>query len=230
MNIRLTPDEARVIGVLMEKEITTPDQYPLSLNALTNACNQKSNRDPLLQLDEVTVRQVVDGLVKRHMVSERTGFGSRVTKYQHRLCNTEYAALKFSLQEFAIVCELLLRGPQTPGELRNHADRLCKFGDMSTVESALNSLLDRDDGPFVTRLPREAGRRESRYVHLFSGDVHPADTLPIMHADVEGAGTPDRERLAQLESNVSELGRRLHQLEAKVDELLATTASGNSGV
>lgn len=218
MNIQLTPNEARVIGVLIEKEIATPEQYPLSLNALTNACNQKSNREPVLHFDEVTVQQIVDGLVKRHLVSAKTGFGSRVTKYQHRFCNSQFGVLKFSPQEIAIVCELLLRGPQTPGELRTRADRLCKFGDAHAVESALKGLSEREDGPFVTRLPREAGKREARYAHLFSGEVHPPDTPPISH-DADDLGASGRERLAQVERRVSDLAEELNRLRSKLDEL-----------
>ena len=127
MNIRLTAIEARIIGALIEKQITTPDQYPLSLNALINACNQKSNREPLMQLDEPTVKFVVEGLGRRHMVVEKSGFGSRVPKYQQIFCNTEFGSLKFTPQETAIVCELLLRGPQTPGELRARAPRMAEF-------------------------------------------------------------------------------------------------------
>jgi uncharacterized protein YceH (UPF0502 family) len=171
MKIELTAIEARVIGCLIEKQITTPDQYPLSLNALVNACNQKSNRDPVLELDERTVQQTVDDLGRKHLIVEKSGFGSRVPKYQHRFCNTEYGTLKFDPQELAIVCELLLRGPQTPGELRSRASRMAPFTDVSEVEAALNRLSERDDGPFVVRLAREPGRRESRYAHLFSGEV-----------------------------------------------------------
>ena len=172
MNIELTAIEARVIGCLIEKHITTPDQYPLSLNALVNACNQKSNRDPVLELDERTVQQTLDGLGRKHLVVEKSGFGSRVPKYQHRFCNTEYGTLKLAPQELAIVCELLLRGPQTPGELRSRAARMAPFSDVSEVEAALTRLGEREDGPFVVRLAREPGRRESRYAHLFSGEVH----------------------------------------------------------
>lgn len=171
MKIALTPLEARVIGCLIEKQITTPDQYPLSLNALVNACNQKSNRDPVLELDEPTVQGVVDGLSRKYFVTEKSGFGSRVVKYQHRFCNTEFGPLKFSPQELAIVCELLLRGPQTPGELRTRASRMAPFGDVTEAEHALERLATRDDGPFVVKLAREPGRRESRYAHLFGGPV-----------------------------------------------------------
>ena len=171
MKIELGPLEARVIGCLIEKQITTPDQYPLSLNALLNACNQKSNRDPVLDLDEGAVQRTVDGLAKRHFVVERSGFGSRVPKYQHRFCNTEYGPLKFDPQELAVVCELLLRGPQTPGELRGRASRMAPFTDVSEIETTLARLADREEGPFVVRLVREPGRRDSRYAHLFSGPV-----------------------------------------------------------
>ena len=130
MNIELSPIEARVIGCLIEKQITTPDQYPLSLNALVNACNQKSNRDPVMSADEVTIQRIVDDLVRKHLVVEKSGFGSRVPKYQHRFCNTEFGPLKFTPQELAIVCELLVRGPQTPGELRTRASRMAPVSDV----------------------------------------------------------------------------------------------------
>jgi uncharacterized protein YceH (UPF0502 family) len=205
MAIELTLHETRVIGCLVEKEIATPEQYPLSLNALTNACNQKSNRDPVLNLDEAAVQQVVDGLIRKHQLTEHGGFGSRVAKYQHRFCNTNYGSLKFSPQELAIVCELFLRGPQTPGELRSRASRLCPFGDVTEVESVLTGLAMREDGPFVARLPRESGKRESRYAHLFSSEVarEPA-------ADDAPASAPERvdlleQRIAALEAEVAEL-------------------------
>ena len=187
MNIHLSPIEARVIGCLIEKAITTPDQYPLSLNALTNACNQKSNRDPVLELDERTVQETVDALAKKHLVIERSGFGSRVPKYQHRFCNTGFGTLEFSPQQTAIVCELLLRGPQTPGELRARASRMSEMRDVSEVESTLENLATRADGPFVVRLPREPGRRESRYAHLFSGEV---DWAPTAEAEPVRSGKP----------------------------------------
>src|SRR5487761_1840001 len=125
MDILLSDVETRVLGSLVEKELTTPEYYPLSVNALVNACNQKSNRDPVMSLDEPTVQRTLDALSRKHLVLERSGFGSRVPKYQHLFCNTEYGSLKFSPQELAIVCELLLRGAQTPGELRSRASRLC---------------------------------------------------------------------------------------------------------
>src|SRR5215469_8858188 len=150
LKIELTPLEARVIGCLIEKQITTPDQYPLSLNALLNACNQKSNRDPVMEVAEATVQQTLDGLSKKHLILEKSGFGSRVPKYQHRFCNTEFGTLKLDPQELAIVCELLVRGPQTPGELRTRASRMAAFSDVSEVEAALARLTEREG--FIMRL------------------------------------------------------------------------------
>jgi uncharacterized protein YceH (UPF0502 family) len=167
MNIRLSAIEARIIGSLIEKQITTPDQYPLSLNALVNACNQKSNREPLMQVDEATVKAAVDGLSKRHFVVEKSGFGSRVPKYQQIFCNTEFGSLKFTPQETAIVCELLLRGPQTPGELRGRIPRMAELPDPNAVEDALGALASRPEGAIVVQLAREAGRRDSRWANLF---------------------------------------------------------------
>ena len=206
MKVELSADEARVIGALVEKEITTPDQYPLSLNALTNACNQKSNRDPVVDWDEHRVQQLLDGLARRALAVDRSGFGSRVPKYRHLFCNTEFGRLKFSPQELAVVCELLLRGPQTPGELRGRASRMAPFADVSEVEQVLQRLADREDGPFVARLPREPGRRESRYAQLFTGA--PAVTEPTAAAAPARPAVPD-DRLGELE-------RRVEMLELEV--------------
>lgn len=209
MTIELTPHEARVIACLIEKEITTPEQYPLSLNALTNACNQKSNRDPVLDLDEKTVQNTVDQLIRKYQVSEETGYGSRVAKYRHRFCNTEYGTLKFSPQELGIVCELLLRGPQTPGELRSRASRLCPLKDVTEAEAVLDGLAQRADGPFVVRLPREPGKRESRYAHLFGGDAEQYTTPGSGNGDVAPCEASEGEqletRVARLEAEVAEL-------------------------
>jgi hypothetical protein len=213
MPVELTPYEARVIGCLIEKQIATPDQYPLSLNALTNACNQKSNRHPVLELGEREVQAVVDGLMRRQLLLERSGFGSRVPKYQHLFCNTQYGSLKFSPQQTAIVCELLLRGPQTPGELRSHAARLAPLHDVDEVETALEDLATRPDGPFVAKLPREPGRRESRYMHLFSGEVPPALEPSAEEAP---ARTGAAERIAALEAAVAELQREVEALKSRL--------------
>jgi len=216
MNIELTPIEARIIGCLIEKQITTPDQYPLSVNSLTSACNQKSNRDPVLSLDESSIQAALDGLARKHLVMEKSGFGSRVAKYQHRFCNTEFGTLKFSAVELALVCELLLRGPQTPGELRSRASRMAPIAEAAEVEAALQQLTSRTDGPFVARLAREAGRRESRYMHLFSGAAPPA---PQVDADSEAtpqiAATDLGARLAALEEEVRALRDELEALKRR---------------
>ena len=216
MNIELSPIEARVVGCLIEKQITTPDQYPLSLNALVNACNQKSNRDPVMSADEVAIQTTLDHLIRKHLVIEKSGFGSRVPKYQHRFCNTEFGTLKFTPQETAIVCELLVRGPQTPGDLRTRAARMASFSEVGQVETVLESLSSRADGPFVVRLPREPGRRDSRYAHLFSGAVStPAHTKEsITGAALASAPAPSR--LERLEEEVRQLKEELTHIKARL--------------
>ena len=227
MNIELSPLEARVIGCLIEKQITTPDQYPLSLNALVNACNQKSNRDPVMEMDEVTIQGIVDQLARKHFVVEKSGFGSRVPKFQHRFCNTEYGTLKLTAQELAIVCELLLRGPQTPGELRTRASRMAPFSEVGQVEAALESLRAREDGPFVVRLPREPGRRDSRYAHLFSGAVAvPAIEDAPQTVAVSNAAAETPSRLDRLEEQVRRLREELDDMKRRLDARADTTHSG----
>ena len=222
MKIELTALEARVIGCLIEKAITTPDQYPLSLNALVNACNQKSNRDPVMDLSEADVQHTVDALSRKHFVMEKSGFGSRVPKYQHRFCNTEFGTLKLDPLELAIVCELLVRGPQTPGELRTRASRMAAVGEASEVDSALARLRDRADGPFVVQLTREPNRRDSRWAHLFSGAVaNAASEAEIAEARslAEVAVPAGREdRLAKLEREVLALRAELDELKRKLGE------------
>jgi hypothetical protein len=210
MNLPLDALEARIVGSLIEKQITTPDQYPLSLNALTNACNQKSNREPLLNLSEQQVQAAVDALVRKGQLLEKSGFGSRVPKYQQRFCNMEFSELKFTPQETAIVCELLVRGPQTPGELRSRASRMAPFADVSEVESALASLASRQPHPLVVRLAREPGRRDSRYAHLFCGpvaDPAPAAATIALEGTVPGRDPP------------GDIGQRLQRLEDQVQRL-----------
>ncbi len=171
MNIQLSPLEARVIGCLIEKEVTTPDHYPLTLNSLTTACNQKSNREPVLNLSEAEVQDTVEALIARRLVSNESSFNSRTSKYQHRFCNTEFGDLKLNEQELGLICCLLLRGAQTPGELRTRTNRLCNFSDVKETEAVLDRLANRDSGALVVKLPREPGKRESRYHHLFCGEV-----------------------------------------------------------
>ncbi len=218
MPITLSSLDARVLGALIEKEITTPDQYPLSLNALTNACNQKTNRDPVLELDERTVQETLDGLSRRHLILERSGFGSRVVKYRHRLCNGDHNPLQFSPHELAIVCELLLRGPQTPGELRGRAQRLAPFASLGEVEVALEQLASRPDGPFVLRLARQPGAREARYAQLFTGmpevGPEPAAAPAAAHAVPAQSESALAARVATLEAAVAALAAEVQGLKA----------------
>jgi hypothetical protein len=216
MNLQLTPLEARVIGSLIEKQITTPEQYPLSLNALVLACNQKSNRDPVLELTVPAVQELIDALSRKHLVIEKSGFGSRVPKYQQRFCNTEFSALQFTPQERAILCELLLRGPQTPGELRSRASRMAPFSDVAEVETSLDNLAQDPAGPRVVQLPREPGRRDSRYAHLFSGEVH---------AVPGNLGTSARAAEPSLERAPGALTERVSALEQQVRDLRAELAA-----
>lgn len=211
MKYQLSATEARVIGCLLEKQITTPEQYPLSVNAVVTACNQKTNREPVMNLSEHEVQEILDTLVKRHYLRTVSGFGNRVTKYEQRFCNSEFGDLKLSPAEVAIITTLLLRGAQTPGELRGRAARMHEFNDMGEVESALENLAQREDGPYVVRLPREPGKRESRYMHLFSGDVETlinvVETVSPLDSDNELAS-----RVEALENDVAELKQRLASL------------------
>jgi uncharacterized protein len=218
MKISLTSDEARVIGALIEKEITTPDQYPLSLNALTNACNQKSNREPVVEWGEIRVQQAVDGLLKRYLIGRNSGFGSRVTKYRHRLCNSEYGDLKLSEQEVGVICELLLRGPQTPGELRVRTERLCKFSEVGDVEATLAALMAREE-PLVVKLPRESGRREARYAHLLGEAVEAAEDEVGAGGGRACADSGDTHRIEVLERNLSDLVGEVERLRADLQRL-----------
>ncbi len=216
IKVILTAAEARVIACLIEKQITTPDQYPLSLNALTNACNQKSNRDPVMALAETEVQQLLDVLVRKHVVMERSGFGSRVPKYQHCYCNTEFSGLRFTPQELAVVCELLLRGPQTPGELRTRAARMADFTDGAQVEQALEALAGRAEGAVVQRLPRQIGRREARYAQLLTGEL-PAELI----AEFTAAQPAAPREPAAGDARLERLEAEVHALRTEVAELRA---------
>ncbi|WP_333850109.1 YceH family protein [Leclercia sp.] len=216
MKYQLTATEARVIGCLLEKQVTTPEQYPLSVNAVTLACNQKTNREPVINLAEHEVQDQLDELVKRHYLRTVSGFGNRVTKYEQRFCNSEFGALKLNSAEVALVATLLLRGAQTPGELRTRAARMHEFADMQEVEQALEGLAAREDGPFVQRLPREPGKRESRYMHLFSGEVDTAVATPEAAAPV--ADETLVARVEALENEVEELKQRLDSLLAHLGD------------
>ena len=206
MNIALTEIEARVLGCLIEKEITTPEYYPLSLNALLHACNQKSNRDPLMNLDEDAVRSALRSLSEQALARSASG-DSRVAKYEHRLSEV----FNFTRPETAILCELLLRGPQTPGELRSRAERMHAFEDLSLVHSTLRRLMERD-APLAKLLPRQAGNKEARYTHLLSGDVEVRETEPIKEApSPRSAG--ENERISHLEAEITSLQKEVADLQ-----------------
>lgn len=214
MNIQLTENEARVIGCLMEKEVTTPDNYPLSLNALTNACNQKSSRDPVMSLDEHTVQNTLDTLAKRHLVSDRSGFSGRVTKYKHRFCNSEFGSFQVSEQEFGLICVLLLRGAQSSGELRTRTNRMCKFEDNQDVENVLNGLVNWEDEPLAVKLPKQLGQRDARYMHLFCGPVD-IESLPQQMEIKTTSSTANR--LDNLEDVVAQLRQEIDQIKELLD-------------
>jgi hypothetical protein len=237
MLVQLTSYQARVIGVLIEKEITTPDQYPLSLNALTLGCNQKSSRDPIMQLGESDVQNVLDELRDKNLLFEHQTSGSRVVKYKHRFCNTEFSSLKFTAQQLAIVCVLLLRGPQTPGELRTRTNRLAEFANVNEVEAALVELTEFNSDKLVLKLEREPGKREARYTHLFSGEegldktrVEPAvsSQTNIGNNGIANYSKPassDLEdalaRIKSLEDQVVKMSRLIDDMQENLDILLS---------
>jgi uncharacterized protein YceH (UPF0502 family) len=207
----LTADEARIIGCLMEKSVVTPDQYPLTLNALTNACNQKSSRNPVMSMEQNVVQRTARDLADKHLVRAEENFKSGVEKYLQRVCNTHLSDYQFDPPHFAIICLLLLRGPQTPGELRSRCGRLYTFTDNVAVAGALVALIEREGGPLVVKLPRTPGRRDAEYMHLFSGPI-----------DVEShaSQSPAVTTAAILERvSVSDLAQRVEKLEAEVAEL-----------
>jgi uncharacterized protein YceH (UPF0502 family) len=214
MTILLTEVEARVLGALIEKEITTPEYYPLSLNALINACNQKSNRDPLMHVDEAAVRQALNELQDKGMAGLGTTSDSRVAKYEHRL----QEAFNFNRQETAIFCELLLRGPQTPGELRSRAERMQHFDDLSVVHNTLQRLMQRDPA-LVKVLPKQPGMKEARYAHLLSGEPFASAAGPGEKQAEAAVSDPDAsERIARLEETVLSLQKELADLRGQVAE------------
>jgi hypothetical protein len=207
VNVELNDVEARVLGALLEKEITTPEYYPLSLNALVNACNQKSNRGPVMTLDEDAVRHALRKLQDDALVRSVSAADSRVTRYEHRL----QEAFNFDRREAAIVCELLLRGPQTPGELRGRAERMHHFDDLGEVQSVLQRLMTREP-PVAMVLSRQPGTKEARYAHLLSGDVEPQPAKATSHEAPSKTSTAGADRIAGLESEVTELRREVADL------------------
>ena len=207
--------EMRVIGCLMEKEITTPDQYPLSLNALVNACNQKSNREPVTQLSELDVQDALDALVARGLVTEINASHSRVSKYQHRFCNTEFSDLQLSPAETAIICLMFVRGAQTPGEIRSRSGRLHTFQSRDEVEQALRTLQTKTGGPYVCQLPREPGKREQRYQECFCSESE----RPTQEIVESITAVKNDEYTQQLEAQVLELETRVQELNEYIQQL-----------
>jgi uncharacterized protein len=211
VNIVLNPAEARVLGALVEKDITTPDYYPLSLNALINACNQKNNREPVTNFDEETVRLALRNLSDKRLAGPASGADGRVTKYEHRM----QEVFNFTRQETALICVLLLRGPQTPGELRGRTERMYQFEQLDDVLSGLQQLMRREP-PLAKALGRRPGTKEIRYAHLLSGDVEawepPAETTSF------SAGSADAERLIQLEEQVAALRNEVADLKQQMAE------------
>jgi uncharacterized protein YceH (UPF0502 family) len=211
MSLLLSPTEVRVLGCLIEKEIATPEYYPLTLNALVLACNQKSNRDPVVSFDEATVSQALESLRSNKLASERTGGGSRVPKYLHRFTEV----FNLGRREIALMCELMLRGPQTPGELRNRGERLHAFTDVQEVETCLEGLMEFDAQPLVARLPRQPGTKELRYAHLLAGEPAASETKPAAETAVQSGPA---NRVAALESEIAELRDRLERLEQQFSD------------
>ncbi len=211
----LDEKEARVIGCLIEKSIVTPDQYPLTLNALTNACNQKSSRDPVMSLQQGEVQHTIRVLEDRHLVRTEENFKSRTDKYSQRFCNTRYSDLQLDTAEVAIVCLLLLRGAQTPGELRSRSGRLHAFADNAEVVAALNGLIEREPDPLVVKLPRTPGRKDSEYMHLFGGPVDIDAHVAAAEASRQ-AGTSRRSGVAELTERVDRLEREVAELKERL--------------
>ncbi len=212
----LTPEELRVIGCLLEKAVTTPDQYPLTLNALMNACNQKSSREPVMSMDQGAVARTARQLEEKTLVSSSAG-KSNVTKFTQRLCNTHLSELQFSEAEYAVICLLILRGPQTPGELRTRCGRLYAFDDNEEVKAVLHALMDGEGGPVVARLARQSGRKDHEYTHLFAGEVDSvAEETNV--AQRSSAASPKDGRIAQLEARVYRLERALSDLAQRLGE------------
>jgi uncharacterized protein len=211
MEFKLTENEVRVLGSLIEKDITTPEYYPLSLNALVNACNQKSNRDPVMRLDEDAVRDALEDLQEQRLAGPARGADGRVTKYEQRL----QEVFNFTRAEIAVLCVLLLRGPQTPGELRGRAERMHHFETLEDVQSALQKLMQRE--PALAKvLPRQPGTKESRYAHLLAGDVVEAEA-PAQAGAAAERNPADADRIARLEEEVADLRRELGELKNQLE-------------
>ena len=212
--LNLTANECRVIGCLMEKSVTTPEQYPLTLNALTNACNQKSSRDPVMSLTQGAVQNTVRTLEQQHLLRVEENFKRGVEKYSQRLCNTSFSELQFDAAQYAVICLLLLRGPQTPGELRSRSGRLHEFVDNEAVGETLNSLIEYPGEALVVKLPRSPGRKDSEYMHRLGGEID-------VEAHLQQAAEARSERETTRAGGMAELEARVEALEAEVAALKA---------
>lgn len=216
MLLNLSAIEARIIGCLIEKSVITPDQYPLTLNALTNACNQKSGRNPVMSLQPGLVQHTARDLEAKKLVRVEENFRSRTEKYVQRFCNTRYSDYQFDKPQLTIVCLLLLRGPETPGELRARSGRLHTFKDNSAVVATLADLIGRDSGPLVVQLPRTPGRKDSEYMHLFSGPIDFSTQVGQANEILPGKSS-NRVSVAELAERVSELEAELARLKERLD-------------
>ena len=217
MDLELNPIEERILGCLIEKEMATPEYYPLTLNALVNACNQKSNRYPHMALDEATVEATLYGLrTAHHLAVEVSASGSRVMKYRHNMAEH----WNFSPAKMAILCELFIRGPQTPGNLRAHASRLHPITDAREAEEILTGLANHEDGPFVVQLPREPGKRERRWAHLFAGEPQIHEENEVVPLKVETVSR-DNDRIEALENEIAELRKELDDLKSAFESFKA---------
>ena len=205
MELILSAIEVRILGCLIEKQATTPDVYPLTLNALLTACNQKSNREPVMELAEIEVQEALDSLSREMLISSRSASDSRVIKYSHRMRDRRTPEFDFEQAELAVVAVLLLRGPQTLGEIRTRSSRIYQFDDMQALSASLKKLAERSDGPYVKQLPRHPGQKEARYMHLFAGEVEDTPQA-VSTVNTSKAQTVELEqRLSQLEEKFSTL-------------------------
>ncbi len=217
MKLILTTIEVRILGCLIEKQATTPDVYPLTLNSLLSACNQKSNREPVMELAESEVLEALDSLKEHTLASVYVSGRSRAEKYQHKLHHRAFADFDFSTPQLAVLCALFLRGPQTLGEIRSRCARIYDFADLGSVVSVLKELEDNENGPYVCLLPRQAGRKESRYGHLFCGAIE--ETNPALSAGQVSSAVANSQQ-GNLQEEISQLKERLHSLEQRFDEFV----------
>jgi uncharacterized protein YceH (UPF0502 family) len=217
LNVTITPNEARILGCLIEKEATTPDVYPLTLNSLLIACNQKTSRDPVMELTSDDLMTALDSLIDKTLVSAWKSEHNRIAKYQHKLRHRVSDKFSFSLPELAVLCVLFLRGPQTAGEIRTRCSRIHEFDNLDSVAEVLTALEGNPDGPYVRMLARQEGRKESRYAHLFCGEP---DETTLPSTGFERAASEDNTRLGALELQVSELKSALQALEQRLEKFM----------